>query len=216
MTVITISREWGSEGKIIAQRVAAEMAYRFVAKNSFEKILQQYGLVQLDTLYNSAPGFWARFDDANLQLISMLNKIMVSMAQRGDTVILGRGGFAALKKYPNVLHVRLQAPFALRVGRIQARDQIGSWDEAAKRVAGNDKARHTFLQAFYDVDADKASHFNLVLDTGILSIETAVAWIITAANTLSTITPTEALLTKEVEIDPILQDAIEKTLTERN
>ena len=59
MTVITISREWGSEGTAVAQHVAEEMGYRFVAKNTFEKILQQYGLVQLVRIgsrFMGAPG----------------------------------------------------------------------------------------------------------------------------------------------------------------
>ena len=212
MTVVTISRELGSEGAAIAAQVANRLGYEFVAKHSLEKILQQYGIIQLDTLYKSAPGFWARFDDANLQLISMLNKIILGIAHRGNTVILGRGGFAALSGYADVLHVRVQAPFALRVKRIQEREQLTDFEIAEKRVAENDKARHTFIQAFYDVDNDTASQFNLVLDTGVVSTAIAVDWITEVAQSMSYNTFVNALTTEEIEGDAILADAIERVL----
>jgi cytidylate kinase len=212
MTVITISREMGSEGATIAAQVAERLEYKFVAKYSLEKILQQYGLVQLDTLYKSAPGFWARFDDANLQLVSMLNKIILGMAHRGDTVILGRGGFAALSGYADVLHVRLRAPFALRVKRVQDREHLADLEAAETLVAENDKARHSFIQAFYGVESDTASLFNLVLDTSVVSTEMAVEWIVEAAQAMSYMPFLHTITTEEIEVDAILADAIEKAL----
>jgi cytidylate kinase len=212
MTVITISREWGSEGAAIAAQVASRLGYQLVAKHSFEKILQQYGLVQLDTLYKTSPGFWARLDDANLQLISMLNKIMLGIAHRGDAIILGRGGFSALDGYADVLHVRIQAPFALRVKRIREREQVTDFETAKKLVAENDKARHTFIQAFYDIDVDTASQFNLVLDTRVVSIGMAVDWIAEAVQSMSYLPFTDGVTTKEIEVDAILADAIEKVM----
>jgi cytidylate kinase len=210
MTVITISREMGSGGAAIAAQVAERLDYQFVAKHSLEKILQQYGLVQLDELYKSSPGFWARFDDANLQLVSMLNKIILGIARRGDTVILGRGGFAALRGYADVMHVRVRAPFALRVKRVQEREQLADFEAAEKLVAENDTARHSFIQAFYDVETDTASLFNLVLDTGVVSTEMAVEWIVEAAQSMSYRPFLDALTTEEIEVDTILADAIDK------
>ena len=212
MTVITISRELGSDGAAIAAQVANRLGYQLVAKHNLEKILQQYGLVQLDTLYKTAPGFWARLDDANLQLIAMLNKIMIGIAHRGDAVILGRGGFAALGGYADVLHVRIQAPFALRVKRIQEREQLTDFEAAEKFVAENDKARHTFIQAFYDVDGDTVSQFNLVLDTNVVSFGMAVDWIVEAAQSMSYRPFTDMVTMQEIEVDAILADAIEKVL----
>jgi cytidylate kinase len=212
MTVITISREMGSGGAAIAAQVADRLDYQFVAKHSLEKILQQYGLVQLDELYESSPGFWARFDDVNLQLVSMLNKTILGIAHRGDTVILGRGGFAALRGYADVIHVRIRAPFALRVKRIQERENLADFKATEKLVAENDKARHSFIQAFYDVETDTASLFNLVLDTGIISTEMATEWIVEAAQYLSYTPFMDALTTEDIEVDAILADAIEKTL----
>lgn len=212
MTVITISRELGSEGAAIAAQVADRLGYQLVSKSTFEKILQQYGIVQLDTLYKSSPGLWARLDDTNLQLISMLNKAILGIAQRGDAVILGRGGFAALRDYADVLHVRLQAPFSLRVKRVWERERLVDKETAKSVVAENDKARLTFIKAFYDVDGNAVNQFNLVLDTRVVSTAMAVNWIATVAQSMNDTFFVDGLTTAEIEVDPILVDAIEKAL----
>ena len=120
MTIITLSRELGSNGTLAAQQVAETLGYYFVDKSTFERILQQYGLIEFDHLYDSPLGFWGRFDSTNLQIISMLNKTIFGIARLGDVVILGRGGYAALRDYADVLHVRIQAPFLLRVQRVMS------------------------------------------------------------------------------------------------
>lgn len=213
MTVITISRELGSEGARIGAQVASRLGYQFVAKHSLEKVLQQYGLVQLDRLYNTSPGIWARLDDTNLQLIAMLNKILLGIAHRGDTVILGRGGFAALSGYADVLHVRFRAPFALRVKRIREREQLADIESAEKLVAKNDKTRHAFLRAFYDVDTDSANLFNLVIDTGVVTPAMAVDLITEVAESMSYSPFTDVLTTEEIEVDAVLAGTIEEVLS---
>ena len=212
MTVITISREFGSEGEIIAQQVAAKMGYCFAAKHTFEKILQQYGLVRLDELYKSAPSLWARLDITNLELVSMLNKIILGIARLDNVVILGRGGYAALSGYANVLHVRIQAPISVRVKRIMEREGVDDVAKAAEIVAQNDKARTMFVQGFYKADFHTAGQFHLVLDTSVISVDTAVTWIVEAARSLANHSFVDVLTTPETDVDPILADAIAKVL----
>ncbi|MGD8807692.1 MAG: cytidylate kinase-like family protein [Chloroflexota bacterium] len=215
MTVITLSRELGSNGTTIAREVAATLGYRFVDKSTFERILQQYGLVKFEDVYDSAPGFWARFDKANLQIISMLNKTILGIARLGDVVILGRGGYAALRDYADVLHVRIQAPFPLRVQRVMADEGVGDVEEAQRIVSGNDKARAMFVKGFYDADFYTTSQFHLVLDTGVIPIERATAWIAEAARSLTERTPADVLTTQSVDVDPILAGAIAAVLEEQ-
>lgn len=208
MTVITISREFGSQGGMIAQRVADKLGYMLVTKHTFEKILRQYGLVQLDELYQSS-SFWAQLDSANLDLIARLNAIILGFARLDNRIILGRGGFAVLRPYANVLHVRIQAPFPVRVQRVMARENL-SLLEAEKRVAQNDKARAKFVQGFYEADFYATRAFHMVLDTEFLPIETISSWIVEAAHTLSSRKMDKALTTQNIEVDPILASAIQE------
>jgi len=212
MTVITVSRELGSDGEAVARVVAAKMGYRFVAKATIEKVLQQYGLVQLDELYQSAPSLWARLDITNLELVSMLDKVILGIARLDNVVLLGRGGYAALRSYADVLNVRIQAPFAIRVQSIMAREGLESITAAEKRVAKSDKARDMFVQGYYGADFNTARQFNLVLDSSVIPAETAVVWIMEASQLLAQRSTAGMLTTQDIVVDPVLADAIMQVL----
>jgi cytidylate kinase len=212
MTVVTFSREMGSEGAEIARQVAEQLGYRFVSKATFEKILKQYGLVQLDELYKTAPGFWARLDETNLQLVSMLNQIILGIARQGNTVMLGRGGFAALHGYTDVFHVLAQAPFPLRVQRVMLREILEDQASAEKMVAENDKARRTFIKAFYDVDVEQNRYFDLMVNTRLVAVETAVSWIVAAVQAMPVVPFPGERTTDSIVVDAILADAIKSEL----
>src|SRR5690348_8809098 len=139
MPVITISRQLGSEGSEIAGEVAARLGYEFVDKQTTDAIFRQYGLTRFDELYNSVPSFLDILNADNLLLVAMANEIIEAVAQRGNVVILGRAGFAVLAGLADVLHVRVQAPFAERVQRASEREGLADLDAATERVQQDDE-----------------------------------------------------------------------------
>lgn len=213
MATITISREYGSEGAKIGQEVAKQLGYDFVDKRIIEGIFRQYGLTKFNDLYTSAPGFWDLTSATNLLIVSMLNETMEALAYRGNTVILGRGGFASLGGYADVLNVRIQAPFAARVQQIMVRENLTNRQQAEAYVREDDKARRKFIQMFYNKQWDVESHFDLVIDTGTVTSDMAINWIIEAARVLEKKDlAADAVITKGLTVDPVLLDAIEKSL----
>jgi cytidylate kinase len=117
-----------------------------------------------------------------------------------------------LRDYADVLHVRIQAPFPLRVQRIMAAKGIQNLEEAQYLVAGNDKARAMFVKGFYDADFYTTSRFHMVLDTGAIPNDWATAWIAEAAMSLADRLPADALTTQTIDVDPILAGAISAAL----
>ena len=53
MAVITVSREFGSGGDVIARNAAEALGYNFVDKEFIGKVLNQYGLVEFDKEYDA-------------------------------------------------------------------------------------------------------------------------------------------------------------------
>ncbi|MCB0166667.1 MAG: cytidylate kinase-like family protein [Anaerolineae bacterium] len=213
MATITISREYGSDGVKIGQEVAELLGYDFVDKRIIEGIFRQYGLTKFNDLYTSAPGFWDLTSATNLLIVSMLNETMEALAYRGNTVILGRGGFASLSGYADVLNVRIQAPLAARVQQVMARENLTDRQQAEAHIRDDDRARRKFIQMFYNKQWDVEAHFDLVIDTGTVTTEMATNWIIEAARVLEKKElPPDAVTTKGLEVDPVLLDAIEKSL----
>ena len=141
MKTIAISRLIGSEGAKIGRQVTEALGYTLVNKSVLEGIFRQYGLEKFGELYTSPPNIWDLANARNLEIVSMLNETMEALAQRGDTLILGRGGYASMSKYADVLNVRLQAPFSVRVERVMARENLSSRLPAEQRVKADDAAR---------------------------------------------------------------------------
>ena len=212
MAVITISREMGSLGTDVAAKAAELLGYHFVDKATIEKVLKQYGFVQFDELYRSTPGFWAGLDDTNLLMISMLNQCIQALARHGDIVLVGRGGFTVLADYGDVLNVRVQAPLAVRVQRVMARDGIVDRESAEEQVKANDGARIAFLQTFYGIQPNAAGAFDLVVDTGAISAEMTAGWVVAAARALEQRESKIGATTQQIEVDPILAKTVADVL----
>lgn len=168
MTVITISREYGSGGDQIAYEVARALNYHFVDRKFIGTIIGQYGYVEFDREYSTLPTFWERFDaqreNERNTVVKLLNQVIETVAQHGHVVILGRSGFEVLSRFTDVIHVRLQAPFDVRVRRIMTEQNI-SLNEAEMLVRQSDKVRIGFVEEFYGVPWNSIQAFDMVFNT---------------------------------------------------
>lgn len=216
MSVITISRQLGSGGEDIARQVAASLGYEFVDKQTTDAIFRQYGLTRFDELYNSVPSFLDLLNADNLLLVAMANEIIEAVAQRGNVVILGRAGFAVLAGRADVLHVRIQAPFADRVQRVLAREGLTDVAVAEEQVKQDDEVHAKYIERFYNKQWDDPANFDLILDTGSLSPDEAVQQIVAAARGLDQKAQIQgAPSTRSLEVDPVLADAVAQALEKR-
>jgi len=215
MSAITISREFGSEGDAIAQKVAQVLGYHFVDQKFVGTILGQYGYVEFDKEYATLPTFWERFDAQREKqrdvMVSMLNKILQAVAHHGNVIILGRSGFEVLGGFADVFHVRLQAPFSIRVGRVMEQQKL-TFDEAESMVKNNDKVRLAFVEEFYRVPWGGVKAFDLAINTGKVFPEMATAWIVDAANIFVNNMENDKPTTASIKVDQILANAISDLL----
>ena len=76
MAVITVSREIGSLGADIAVRTAEKLGYTYVDKDLIQKIMNQYGVIQFQDLYDAQFGIWDQFDHSTDAIYLLLNKII--------------------------------------------------------------------------------------------------------------------------------------------
>jgi cytidylate kinase len=213
MPVITISRQLGSEGAEIARQVAASLNCEFVDKQTTDAIFRQYGLTRFDELYNAVPSLLDVLNANNLLLVAMANEIIQAVAHRGNVVILGRAGFAVLAGLADVLNVRIEAPVADRVQRVMEREGLADPDAAGEQVTQDDEVHGKYIHRFYNKQWDDPANFDLVLDTGALSMDEAVQQIVAAARNLDQkVQPADAPSTRSLQIDPVLADAVAKAI----
>jgi len=117
-------------------------------------------------------------DDAGY--IKTVSAIISELGQRGNIVILGRGGQMILKERPAALHVLTQAPLELRARRIVERDQLTP-EEASKRIHELDSGRAAFHRKFFKVDVNDPCLYELVIDTSRLPYAVAAEIVALAA-----------------------------------
>ena len=215
MSVITISREFGSGGDVIARQVAQSLGCHFVDQKFVGTILGQYGYVEFDKEYANLPTFWERFDAQREKhrdvMMGMLNRVIRAVAHHSNVVILGRSGFDVLGGFTDVLHVRLQAPFPVRVKRIMEEQQISA-GQAESTVKQNDKVRVAFVEEFYRVPWNAIHAFDLVINTGKIPFAAAVNWIVDTAQASMPGLEEDKPVTASIDVDRILAEAVSEEL----
>ena len=214
MTVITISREFGSFGDLLAERVAHTLGYHLVDKAFVSAVLCQYGFAEFDLEYEKQPGFWEGFDtqkaDRRATMVHTLNRVVRTVARHGNVVILGRSGYAVLSGLADVLHVRLHAPLEERIEMVRAEQNI-SLEAATALVKEKDKTRISFIESFYRVPWNDTHAFDLAINTAVVPIDVATDWVIQAAKLKSSL-PGNKPTTQLLESDPVLMQAVAEKL----
>ncbi|MCK6211330.1 cytidylate kinase-like family protein [Georgenia sp. EYE_87] len=107
-------------------------------------------------------------------------RIVQEEAARGG-VVMGRNGAVILAGRPATLHVLLDGPVEQRVARA-ARDTGISHERAARRQKREDEVRAQMSKDFYGWDPRRPDRYDMVLNTGSLSLDECVAIIVDAVH----------------------------------
>jgi cytidylate kinase len=217
MAVITVSRESGSGGTHIAQKVAEALGYHFADRNTAIAVMEEYGFSRFEEEYDSKSRF--RLDlvlrgQERLELksmVDMLPQVALALAHHGNVVMLGRGSFAVLSGLVDVINVRIQAPFGTRTKWHMERQNI-TRGEAEVLVRERDEVRAAFVQSWYGVRVDETGLFDLVIDTSKVPPEMAIRWLVELAQLLDTRKGGEGRTTDTIQIDPALASTISAQL----
>jgi hypothetical protein len=128
------------------------------------------------------PSFWDSFLLQRKRFLHSLEAVIYDYARKGNAVIVGRGGQVLLKDLPGVLHVRIIAPFDVRVKRILVAEG-GNVKSASRIISRSDHDSAGFLRSFFEVDWEDKSLYDLMIGTEKLSSETAVNLIVASIST---------------------------------
>jgi hypothetical protein len=101
------------------------------------------------------------------------------LAKNGNAILIGRGAAIITAGLSHVLHVRLVAPFHLRVRNFGRAHSVAE-GEAVRMVRANDTARRRYVRSYLHTDVTEALHYDLVLNTANSGVE-RVARIISAS-----------------------------------
>ena len=112
-----------------------------------------------------------------VQAVGFVRATIQAAYERGDVLIVGRGGQAVLEGKPGVLHVRLVAPLEDRIQFFVEREQLTP-PQARRVIAEHDRATAEYLRNFHHIDVDDPTLYHMVLNTGALGVDQTVAIIL--------------------------------------
>lgn len=187
--IITISRQYGSGGREIGQKLADRLGIPFYDNALIEKAAQESGLIPeffedterhagnslLYALYRGAQA-----DRFGTSLLSMEDNIYLAqsnvirkVASEGPCVIIGRCSDYILSDMVNLVTVFIHADLEFRKERAVRIDGVDP-AKAESVVLTKDKRR----QNYYNFHADRkwgiAKNYNLCIDSGYCGIDCAV------------------------------------------
>ncbi len=186
---ITISRDIGALGDVIASELAGHLQWKVYDKEIVDYIVKdshaRHQLVdQLDEktqshVHDSVERVLLLFQGegfSNDEYHIALIKALAALAAQGRCVILGHGGVYALQEQAG-LHLRITASLPVRVRRMSRRWNL-SLDQTRKIVQKTDQDRKSFLQYHFKPEGDPLQYFHLFFNTDRLSVDSAVGAIL--------------------------------------
>ena len=204
MPIITISRQFGSGGSAIAERVATRLAWTLVDNEFVNRVAQRADLPTdevaryeervpslLDrlarSLATSAPDIMiAAPADPGIpyaperEIHKVTQAVIWEIVREDNAVIVGRGAQALLEHHRDALHVFVVAPRSTRVER--AAERLGqSHSQAERTVTDKDEGRRRYVEMFYHRSWDDPTHYHLVLNSGLLGYDVAADIVVAAA-----------------------------------
>jgi cytidylate kinase len=182
ISVITISREAGSGGNILAKRLSEhlnfDLFYQEVIHNMAESAHVSVRLLEtLDEKGASVLEEWISsiVDKRHLwpdQYLQHLMKIIGTIGKHGRAIIVGRGANFVLP-LDKRLSVRVIAPQKVRLQNVSRQFSV-SIDEARARVLKTESDRKAFISKYFNDDIRYPLNYDLIINTGTLSIDDAV------------------------------------------
>lgn len=185
---VTLSRESGSGGKPIGRLVAKRLGFKLYDKKLIELTAKKSKLRKnlIESLDEKDRGFVEDLVHSMLNpdyvaeetYIKHLCQVVLSVAHKGNCVIMGRGSNFITSQYGG-LHVRIVAPFLVRAGYTA---QYEGWSiyEARERVKEYDRERKEFIKKNFGKDPSNDNYYDLVINTTYYNIEQAANIIIAA------------------------------------
>lgn len=175
MTVIAMTREMGSGGREVAQRVADNLGLTIVLHHLVEHEVAEHLHVRESAVHHLLEGGATLLDRLRVgskRLAHYTAEEILELANRGDVLIRGWGSCVVLRGVPHVVRVRVCAPKEARERAVMQRLDSNDRSAARHEIERNDSAHKIALHSAYGVDREDSTLYDLVLNTERSSIET--------------------------------------------
>jgi hypothetical protein len=199
--VITISRSLGAGGEEVGRMVAKALRFRYADQEIIIRAAEQAGVSPetaaqaertpglitriLESLGSTPdPVGWSTYavlpSHASPAYEGLFERVVRETANKGDVVIVAHGASIPLADTSGLLRVLVTASPRVRAQRLAGEGNLGA-SEARKAIAESDRQRREYLRRFYNVRQELPTHYDLVVNTDVLTLPQAARLIVSAA-----------------------------------
>ena len=203
MRAITIARDYGSGGGEIARRLATRLEWQLLDHQVVERVAQRLGVNtnEADVYDEHVEDFVTRLFETMRYLApsipdssiitpeelaldsksyhEALKQVLLASVKLGPGVIVGRGAQIVLASHRDVLHVKVIAPLQERIRYVMQREKLNA-AAAQSLIEHKDHERKQELKNFYHANPDDDHPYDLVVNTGVIDLQSAVDLILLA------------------------------------
>ena len=183
--VVTVSRGYGSLGKIIAQALADRLGVRCCDRSILEGVAKRADVdIELvkrldENLEHSVTTPWLAFFKGKSfpkeRYLHHLVKVVLNISKKGG-VIVGRGAHLILGP-DRAFRVRVIGSLEVCAQRVVERDQLDI-EAARERVMTINRQRADYLQQLYGEGINDCSDYDLTINTDRFDVEAAIELIL--------------------------------------
>lgn len=183
--IITIAREYGSGGRLIAQKVAQKVGLVYYDNEVIDLAAREMGM-DVDAIrkvaeQKSSSFMYTMSSSAfslplNDQVFVMQSKIIRHLANHDSCIIVNGCADYILEDYDDVLSIFIHAPLESRIRRVKE-DYQEVHDDYKKYVTKRDKGRSNYYNYYTTKKWGHLKNFDLTInsDLGINEVATIIA-----------------------------------------
>lgn len=183
--IITIAREYGSAGRIIAKKVSEKLGIQYYDNEIIDMAAKELGY-DIETIRKNAETKTSSFmyslatTTNSLPLYDQVfitqSKVIRHLAQKGSCIIVNGVADYVLEDYDHVLKVFVHAPLESRMKRVQEEYKEEHRDYK-KYVLSRDKRRSTYYNYYTTNKWGQIKNFDLTINSD-LGIDEVVKTIV--------------------------------------
>ncbi|SHE48015.1 Cytidylate kinase-like family protein [Desulfacinum infernum DSM 9756] len=205
MAVITISKEYASESEEFAKRLADRLGYSILDKQlvadaarelriseseaqSFRKgresrLLRLIDRYTASTVQKVVDRSYGRLDDRNYHEVTV--KLVRSVAEEGNVIILGWGAQCILAEHPGTIHLRIVKTLEDRIRWLKENMEMD--DRSARDlIEREEKESAAYIEHYFNRSWDDPHLYHAVLNLSRIPMEDALdcveAWVNRSVN----------------------------------
>ncbi|MDR3316205.1 MAG: cytidylate kinase-like family protein [Coriobacteriales bacterium] len=195
--IITLSRQYGSGGREIGERIAKTLGYRYFDRELIRRIAENEGF-DLELVDRMSEGFFGRVstlfsfansaaskDEDSLPLADRVflaqMRAIRQVADEGPCVVIGHSADYFLADHPDLLSVFIHADWDSRVTRVMQRNDLDK-TAAIARIKKIDRKRAAFYESHTDRSWGETDNYHLALSSSYFGIDQAVEIICSIAS----------------------------------